>query len=509
MPGHTTHLPHGSGVRGLSDLTAIDSNEGRFGRLFPDLAPAEFAEADLLALAEKMTEGADGPKDGPDDEESHIPGAYTYLGQFIDHDLTFDPSTFAEQKSDPKGIVDFRTPRFDLDNVYGRGPGDQPFLYDGIKLLLGEKFQIAARNPKAFDVPRAAASSKGIRHAIIGDPRNDENVIVSQLQGMLLRFHNRLVDLNPGWDFDRVQQEVRWHYQWVVLHDFLPLIVRQDVLDAVSPAIADPSLGFGAHPAHLRFYKFENPVMPVEYSVAAYRLGHSMVRPGYRLNEHTDPIAIFNPDNPPLGLNGFGAFPPSWAIDWQRLIDLGIPQAVGDDKDRIQMAYKMDTSLVNPLAHLPKSIAGDEASADPRKFNLAFRNLLRGEILRLPSGQDVATKMGVPVLGDDQIVIGRALTPAPTDPQPQPINVVAPGLAGKCPLWAYVLAEARAGWDKDDPTSQVRLGPVGGTIVAETFLALLRRDRRSFLRADPHWKPSLGDGTTFTLADLLNVALQG
>lgn len=312
MPGHTTHLPHGSGVRGLSSPAAIDRHGGRFSRLFPDLPKADFAEADLLALAEKMVEGTDGPKDGPDDEEGHIPGAYTYFGQFVDHDLTFDPSSFAQQKHDPNGIVDFRTPRFDLDKVYGRGPGNQPFLYDGIKLLLGEKFQITDRNPKAFDVPRAAASSVGIRHAIIGDSRNDENVIVSQLQGMLLRFHNRIVDLHPDWGFDRVQQEVRWHCGWIVLHDFLPRLVRKDVLDAVSPAFADPSLGLGKPPLHLRFYKFAESVMPVEFSVAAYRMGHSMVRPGYRLNEHTLPIAIFDPINPPMGLNGFGAFPPSW-----------------------------------------------------------------------------------------------------------------------------------------------------------------------------------------------------
>src|ERR1700716_3461894 len=184
MPGHSTHQPHGSGVRGLSNTQAIDAPSGRFGRMFP-LPAAKFKEDDLFALADRM-KGDSNLEEGPDKEESDFGAAYTYFGQFIDHDITFDPSTFHQQQSDPDGIVDFRTPRFDLDNVYGRGPADQPYLYDGRskKLLLGQKLFIVERNPKACDLPRAAAASDGNQRAIIGDPRNDENVIVSQLQGM-------------------------------------------------------------------------------------------------------------------------------------------------------------------------------------------------------------------------------------------------------------------------------------------------------------------------------------
>src|SRR4051794_14802055 len=411
LPGHMTHLPHGSGIRGLTlhHIDAPESLEGRFRRMFKHShAPAaDFTDDDLWTLAEAMKGDAE-IEDGPDPEESHIPAAYTYLGQFIDHDLTFDPSSFGQQKSDPDGLVDFRTPRFDLDNVYGRGPSDQPYLYDLTNLLLGEKFLLIARNPNGRDLPRAASNAAGIKRAIIGDPRNDENVIVSQLHGIMCRFHNRVAALNPSLGFDQVQEKVRWHYQWVVMHDFLPRIVDRAVLDAVSTAIADTSQDLASHKPHLKFYHSKEAVMPVEFSVAAYRFGHSMVRPGYRVNEFTSPLRIFDHENPTNGLNAFGEFPKSWCIDWQRFIDLGIGPTPEIDTDRVQFAYKIDTSLVEPLTNLPKSVAGDEAVANNRLFSLAFRNLLRGKKLLLPSGQDVAKAMKITPLKDEEILIGAA-----------------------------------------------------------------------------------------------------
>jgi hypothetical protein len=514
MAGHTTHQPHGSGIRGLSSLKNIDNEHelaGKFGRMFKGLPPTNFLEEDLFKLGDAMT-GTDGPKDGEDPEESDFASAYTYFSQFIDHDLTFDPSSFQEQKSDPDGITDFRTPRFDLDNLYGRGPGDQPFLYDGIKFFQGDKLFIVARNPKARDLPRSPAASDGTRRAIIGDPRNDENVIVSQLQGMMQRFHNRMVDImakiNPKIGFSEVNLEVRRHYQWAVVHDFLPKIVRGDVLDAISPAIADATKSFKAHPPHLKFYKFPVPIMPVEFSVAAYRLGHSMVRPGYRVNEFTTPLLIFDAQNPTNGLNAFGDFPKSWGIDWQRFIDLGLRTGPETDTDRVQRAYKIDTSIVFPLGHLPKSVAGDEAVADPRKVNLGFRNLLRGQILLLPSGQDVAKKMGVEPLPDDKIILhaandGSKETDGDDGADAKTIVDISPSFNGKCPLWVYILAESRRNFYVD---GRACLGEVGGRIVGEVFLALLKQDPDSIVN-NPEWKPMQGSIPSFGLADILKTAL--
>ena len=503
MSGHSTHQPHGSGIRGLTN-DAIDAPGGRFGRIFK-LKPAEFGIEALAQLATAMVAGEDGAKDGPDGEESHVPAAYTYLGQFIDHDLTFDPSTFQQQKHDPAGIEDFRTPRLDLDNLYGRGPSDQPFMYDRSRLLLGESFVPIERNPSAHDLPRAASSSLGIRRAIIGDPRNDENVIVSQLHGMFLRFHNRLVDLDDD-SFDAVSEKVRWHYQWMVLHDFLPLIVAPEVLDDVSPAFLDPAHSFTSSSSQLKFFRPETNkgFMPVEFSVAAYRLGHSMVRPGYRLNELTKPLPIFDAENPTAGLSAFGEFPKSWTIDWQRFVDLGLRKGAETDRDRVQLAYRLDTSLVDPLGHLPKSIAGDEAATDPRLSSLAFRNLLRGELLRLPSGQAIATHMGYTPLGDEEILIGKAETGNTETKEARSIASIHRHFKGSAPLWAYILAEARRNYFQ---SGKARLGPVGGRIVAEVFLGLVLSDPRSYLHAHTRWVPTHGRNGSFTLPDLLRLAL--
>src|SRR5713226_887835 len=147
---------HGERPRGSDFHPASTLFEGRFGRMFRTLPPAEFAEEDLKALAAAMIaehEAIPTPETKVDDEENQgISAGYTYLGQFIDHDLTFDPASSLQKENDPDALVDFRTPRFDLDCVYGRGPDDQPYLYqdDGLQLLLGEELD----NGKDVDIPR-------------------------------------------------------------------------------------------------------------------------------------------------------------------------------------------------------------------------------------------------------------------------------------------------------------------------------------------------------------------
>ena len=195
--------PHGVGVRGLTLAPSSRFFNGRFGRMFRALPPADFGDDDaqsmtaLHNLGAAMVSGEDVPKDGPDAEESGIPAAYTYLGQFIDHDLTFDPASSLQRQNDPDALIDFRTPRFDLDSVYGRGPDDQPYLYaDGRLFQLGGVLTGNALGQalNAHDLPRSSATPA---RAIIGDPRNDENVIVSQFQGLFLRFHNKVATDNP------------------------------------------------------------------------------------------------------------------------------------------------------------------------------------------------------------------------------------------------------------------------------------------------------------------------
>lgn len=478
--------------------------------MFRNLAPAQFGPtepdnlANLAALADAMTSGFDPPKDGPDAEESGIPSLYTYFGQFIDHDITFDPVSVLTKSRDPDGLVDYRTPALDLDNVYGRGPGDQPYMYDRLKFRLGETLT-GQDLPAANDLPRFAG------RALIGDPRNDENSIVSQLQGLFLRFHNRMVDDNPGLDFEALQQRVRFHYQYVVLNDFLPRIVSGPVLSALKT---------GGHydASKLKYFRWrDEPFMPVEFSVAAYRLGHSMIRPGYRLNAAADmllPIFPIPEEGFPVGLTGFQTMAPGRAIDWGRFIDIGDPRAYGSDGDdpanaqRLQFAYRIDAALVRPLKELPPEVASDPPPS------LAQRNLERAWRLQLPSGQAVARAMHLTPLPDAQIKIGKAVDTPDAGEEPTSISGVANGVFnGNCPLWTYVLAEAAqtqipvaisaTGGPATITTPQ--LGPVGGRIVAEVLLGMLFGDSFSMLSLDPQWKPVTG--ADFKLKDLVAYAL--
>jgi Animal haem peroxidase len=493
--------PHGVGVRGATFSPKSPLFEGSFGRMFRALPPADFGDTDeqsekaLSALAKKMIADLDLPKDGPDPEESGIPSVYTYLGQFIDHDLTFDPASSLQKQNDPDALEDFRTPRFDLDNVYGRGPDDQPYFYAGGRsFLLGKPLSGAAANPNARDLPRSwdedplfakdlSKRDRLKRRAIIGDPRNDENVIVSQLQGLFHRFHNKVSTDHPDWAFAKVQRTVRFHYQWIVLNDFLPTIVAPEVLSLVAPHVVNGTDVRSDQP-RLEFFEWKNiPYMPLEFSAAAYRFGHSMVRPGYRLSETVQPLAIFESD-PGKALTGFREFPDNWAIDWN-LFSFLAPRDP-DNATRTQLAYKIDTSLVNPLGNLPPSVA-----INPNI--LALRNLLRGWRMRLPSGQDVARAMGIVPLSDKDVLIGK-FTGDPAD-KLIPITEVDPVFADNCPLWTYVLAETIKGnvtvkTTKGDRTVETRqLGKVGGRIVAETFVGLLLGDSSSYLSQDPLWTP--------------------
>jgi hypothetical protein len=494
---------HGAPLRGAEITRTSHVFEGRFGRMFRTLPAARFSEDILLALGEAMTAEAEDvptPETEVDDEENQgIAAGFTYLGQFIDHDLTFDPASSLQKTDDPDALVDFRTPRFDLDSVYGRGPDDQPYLYraDGLRFLQGRELTGNPHDRNTRDVPRNTAHPGEPRRALLGDPRNDENVIVSQLHGVFLRFHNRVADLLTRLHgvpptFAEVQREVRWHYQWVVLHDFLPTIVGQHLVDEIVGLDGRPDLRF--------FHWRHEPFMPVEFSVAAYRFGHSMVRPLYRLNTTmADRPAIFSNDPAVPSLNAFGEFSKEFAIDWSLFFDFdGTAPKLG--KTRLQRAYKIDTSLVNPLGKLPVPVAKDIRS-------LAQRNLLRGWRMGLPSGQAVAEHMGLPVLPDEKLRVGKA-TEEDTPSNPL-LTSLSPRFKHNAPLWYYVLAEAQQGFKQND--TPIRLGPVGGRIVAEVILGLLFGDSHAFVNQARHWKPrrEFMQHGKFDMGDLVQAAIQG
>ncbi len=519
----TNALRHGTWWDLKKEVPVDQLMEGRFTRLYPRARAAEFSDSALFALAKAMTsspEASPTPETEPDAEEnSGIPAAYTYLGQFIDHDVTFDPTSQLRQPQHQlttaqiDKLTDFRTPRFDLDNLYGRGPADQPYLYeaDGRRFQLGEPLSGNPHDPHAVDLPRGPNG-----RALIGDPRNDENRIVAQLQSIMLRFHNRLAADVKGGSFADIRDQVRWHYQWVVVNDFLPRIVNATTITDIFPHLASHR-AIESDPPVLTIRALQSGLdrMPVEFSVAAYRFGHSMIRPNYRINESISRRPIFSGGrDPAANLGGFRPIPSDWALDWQFFVDLydGQPPSPPrhDPNDPIerkpQRSYKIDTSLVNPLAHLPAVVATDPSS-------LALRNLERGRAFGLPSGQTVARLLHLPKLADDQILIGKATADA--HDRKRPITAVSSEFAGNAPLWTYVLAEAwHTSWAAADaPTDQdeipIRLGPVGGRLVGETFAAMLVKDRSSYLHADPAFRPRAAyqRHRRFGLAELINAAI--
>ncbi len=422
----------------------------------------------LRDLADRMQ---DAPGAGGDNPE--IPSGFTYFGQFVDHDITFDPNSSLERFNDPEGLRSFRTPRFDLDSLYGRGPDDQPYLYDqdatdGAKLLIGKVREDDGTIRAEDDLPRNGEQER----ALIGDPRNDENTFVGQLQLAFIKFHNQVVDrvrteqptLKEGDLFKEAQRLVRWHYQWVVIHDFLPRIVGRAMLGRL--LIREPE---GHETVRLRFYRPRvRAFMPLEFSVAAYRYGHSQVRGGYKINEVVPPLPTFKPG--PLAdrrqdFRGFRGLPPQWTIGWPFFFEI--------DDEPPQPSRTIDAKLAGPLFSLPGETGDDDKS-------LARRNLLRGLRLHLPSGERVAQAMGV-----DPLTAGEI------------------GFNEPAPLWFYVLKEAEV------REGGVRLGPVGGRIVAETFLGLLRADPLSYFHVEPTWRPTLpaAEPGDFTMADLLRFAV--
>jgi hypothetical protein len=411
--------------------------------MFPELPALEVDDSRLLALGVEGAACDGGEGEAVDGKEA---AGWPVLGQFIAHDITADRSPL-QDRADPSRIGSFRSPRANLECLYGAGAGS-PYLYsrdDPASFLLGEN-----------DVPRNA---EGI--ALLGDPRDDVHVLVSQLHLAFLRLHNLFVSrlredgVREGDLFMEARRATAWHYQWVIVNDFLPRLTGQDLVDGV--------LAGGS--AHYRVNG--DPFIPFEFADAAYRYGHSQIRDRYQVNAAAEPVPLF-PD-----LIGFRPVPSSLAVDWALLFDL-------PGRTPGQRAKRIDGRLVRSLIQLPIEITGDvELDA---YHSLASRDLQRGQAIGLPSGETVARAIGADPLGADEV-----------------------GLAGngwreETPLWFYVLREAdvRGGGD--------RLGPVGGCIVAEVLIGIVRADPESFLAVDPRWTPTLADagGPEFGIGELLD-----
>jgi len=418
---------------------------------------------------------------------SSIPAGFTYFGQFVDHDITFDVSSTLDADTDANTINNMRSPALDLDSVYGRGPGLDPFLYvfptsgpaTAIKLHRGTNTSVGAGGPSNngagsgmvqqtnWDVPRMA----GTNTAAIGDPRNDENLIIVQFQHAMLRFHNAVVDLLvaasfAGDIFAEAKRIVTHHYQWAVVHDFLERICgAAAVTNAMATVVAAPGSSFR---------------MPVEFAVAAYRFGHSMIRDTYWVNFNF-PFATlgqvfeFN-RNPRLPVFS------NWVVDFNAFFDTGVPVPIHNK------ARKIDSFIATGLESLP-GFTGMMAI-------LATRNLRRGLALGLPSGQGMANSFGIAPMTAAQLTSGLPAAEVAV------LNSSGGLLLNKTPLWYYALREAAVLGGGN------QLGPVGGRIVAETFVRILKRDAGSYLNVSGGFTPILPSAVpgNFTVADLVTFA---
>lgn len=425
---------------------ALDANDDLYG---PDGGPIKL----LTALPRSAA------KDNP-----HDTAGTTFFGQFIDHDLSFDAT--ARAAADPVRSPNARTARFDLDCVYGLGPIAQPELYDPMhpmKLLLGS-------GGRFEDLPRRSDKSP-----VVADVRNDANLMIAGLHAAFCKFHNNAVDLvsrpakHPLDVFAAARKLTTWHYQWLVVNRILPTFVGPDLVEDV--------LCRGA-----RFFRpYAAPYLPVEFSGAAYRFADSTVRPSYRANLAGDggrPFCglIFDPrgtatsGSDPSDLRG-GFRSPRRFIDWQSFFDFG-----GTYSADVRPNKAIDTVLSTPLFALP-----DGPTVVPQ------RTLLRQLTWALPSGQSVAREMEVDVLSAADLA---------------DFGAYGHDLDRSTPLWLYVLREAQLVNDGRF------LGPVGGRIVAEVMIGLLRAHPDSYLFTRPSFRPMLGArvDSEYEIADFLRFA---
>ncbi len=517
-------------------------------------------------------------KIGSPDNMNDMPAGYTYLGQFIVHDISFDTTSISERQVDPEFLWNFRTPALDLDSVYGGGPALTPIFYDqdpsknyGMThfLLPDSKsyFGLEQKGQSFYDLPRA--SSK-IGTAIIADPRNDENIIISQIHAAFLQLHNEIADrLAQEGNYENkeeslfraTQQLVRWSYQWVVLYDYLPRVLDLSEWKNITEHVPLKSNTNVArklvrkqikeiieNKIERKFYDWKNePFIPLEFSVAAFRFGHSQVLGDYIFNKDKSsnigrdsnipsdsplfpkgnssnrPFArvhmpLFFPKNgeeeykgnvnkqiEPILSGNLRNIPLNIAKQASRSTDFfEIVKEIKEVKDRLDEKLGGNiggNTIEEIIARFSKSIPADIGDSALRQLhldttirvnqsNLAERNLIRGLMLRLPSGQSVAKALGL-----------RPLTIKGVPGFP-------PHLENNTPLWYYILYEAK------ELKEGKRLGPVGSRIVAEVIIGLIQGDKTSFLNQDPNWRPmknkngklvEIAEDESFVMADLLEV----
>lgn len=414
-------------------------------------------------------------------QDSQIPAAYTYFGQFLDHDITLQsPGPGVADISDPNltpmanpaaDFTNLRDPVLDLDCLYGGLAARDPANPN--KLLVGKTMGQNSGKGAFNDLPRRPPHSlpELDREALIGDPRNDENLVLAQLHLAFIRAHNALID--QGKSLKDAVRIMRENFQRIVMQDFLPRTVDAAVLNDV--------LTNG--PKFFKANSMADMFVPFEFAVAAYRLGHSMIRGTYDYNDifpnaTLDDLFTFTALS---GNLGGPTLPGVWVIDWDRFLPLSSQPS--------QVTRRFDTRLTNPLKQLKRI---DGSPEPPPKSSLAVRNLLRGYLIGLPTGQAVAGAMGLTPLKGPSLL-------AASHPSQHAV-LQANGFDQQTPLWFYILAEA----GNPAGPNGLKMGPVGSRIVVETFWNMVNLTPASIIKPGGKIK-----GDPFTLADLIKLSGNG
>jgi hypothetical protein len=482
--------------------------KGRFCRLCKNKASRAgvwppHQEAALKQLAKMMRDSAAWRR-ARSDWEFRLqtpPSGYVYFGQLVDHDITKDNRYLSEAIPVVEEIANFRTARFDLESLYGGGPGDVPCLYeeDGERLRLGMTAEVrtvdgrivAAASPN--DLPRQKDGE-----AIIIDPRNDENLIVAQMQVLFIKFHNIALELLRGQPklaldlllganaslLERARRFATWHYQWFILHDLLPHVVRADILGEITASKSVPRLfpkGWASPGTTMS--------MPVEFSVAAFRFGHSMVRSNYLLNGHWAPPSLRIIEMTKAGGDITDRLPADYVVDWDHFFQ--------SRTSKVNEARAIAPCITEMMYELPKAVeflfrqklrlgltqaegggAPVSATTTTAKMHpsLPEMTLRRGSAIGLPSGEEFASAFGFHALSPTELFPGRE-------------KFLSETLEGRTPLWYYILREAQVEYDRNPTGGTQTLGEIGSRIVGETIYQLVKADESSILNAGARWKP--------------------
>ena len=484
-----------------------------FGTMFPQLSPFHYSDqaaADLAATMENRTPDRPGTDRGTSDDSATLPSEYTYLGQFIDHNLDFDETSQPTAGVNPSSLMNFESFRFDLNNLFGGGPAVDPQLYasDHKHLLVSgtlgtpqaDGFPTVTGNGGVFDLARNPTTGQ----ALLVEPRDDENQIISQITAAFIAFYNDFV--NRGDSYVTAHQLTEDYYQEIVLTDVLPAFVGQSTINQYLHVGANGKVNVNT--PNLPDASFT----PIEFSVGAYRFGHGLVRNNYHINDVAplttdtdDNVAIFDLNNfqrgdlsggaplPGPNLSGVSTCtstslctqpnPAGHQIEWKYFVP-ALDASASDPG--INFARQTQPTISPALFNLPaEAIAGCTDAASPvcnGSGDLVSRDLARGNYDGLASGQAIARALGCPVIPAASI-------------NPTHDAVFNAGT----PLLYYVLVEAKK--------AGAVLGCVGKSIVAQTFVRVLWDTRNSILRTNFRPDPSLvklaPEMPKFSFGDLL------